>query len=158
MLNVLILCTGNSCRSIMAEGLLRHHGNGKFAAFSAGSNPTGQVHPISLKTLKAKGLDVDGYYSKSWNELKDQNIDIVITVCDNAAGESCPVFLGKAIKSHWGVADPAYFEGSQAEVEGQFKRVCETLEKRIKALCELDISGLSEDELQNTLNEIGKYE
>lgn len=158
MLNVLILCTGNSCRSIMAEGLLRHYGEGRFQAFSAGSNPTGQVHPISLKTLEAKGLSIDGFYSKSWDELEGQHIDIVITVCDNAAGQSCPVFLGKAIKTHWGVEDPAHFQGSDFEIAAEFRRICEILERRIKALCELDIASISKDELQKKLNEIGTYE
>lgn len=158
MLNILILCTGNSCRSIMAEGLLHHHGKGKFQAFSAGSNPTGKVHPVSLKTLKAKGISTDGFYSKSWDELEGQHIDIVITVCDNAAGESCPVFLGKFMKVHWGVEDPAHFKGSETKIEAEFKRVCDILERRVKALCQLDIEHLSKDELQQKLNEIGSYE
>lgn len=156
--NILFLCTGNSCRSIMAEGLMRHCGEGKFNAFSAGSNPTGEVHPISLETLKAKGISTEGFYSKSWDELEQTKIDIVITACDNAAGESCSVFLGKAIKAHWGVPDPAKFEGTKEEISIEFKRICEILERRIKALVELDIKTLSGDELLNKLNEIAKYD
>lgn len=158
MLNVLILCTGNSCRSIMAEGLLRHYGKGKFQAFSAGSRPEGYVHPVSIKTLQAKGINTDGFYSKSLNELEGQHIDILITVCDNAAGETCPMFLGKAMKAHWGVSDPANFKGSDTEISAEYKRVCEILERRIKALCDLDIGNLSNDELQQQLNKIGSYE
>lgn len=142
----------------MAEGLLKHYGKGKFKAFSAGSNPAGNVHPTSLKILKSKGIDTEGFYSKSWDGLEKQQIDIVITVCDNAAGESCPVFLGKAMKTHWGVEDPAHFKGSSVEVESEFKCVCEKLEGRIKALCELDVGYFSKDGLQQKLNEIGTYE
>lgn len=141
----------------MAEGLLGHYGKGKFQAFSAGSNPTGRVHPVSLKTLEAKGINTDRFYSKSWDELEGQKIDIVITVCDNAAGESCPVFLGKAMKTHWGVEDPAHFKGSDTKIAAEFKRVCEILERRIKALCAMNIASISKEELQNKLNEIGNY-
>lgn len=158
MTNILILCTGNSCRSIMAEGLLRHYGNSKFHAFSAGSNPTGKVHPISLKTLEAKSINTEGFYSKSWDALANKQIDIVITVCDNAAGETCPIFLGQAIKTHWGVPDPAHFTGSEAEISAEFRRVCEILERRIKALCALDISAMQQHDVQAKLDEIGTYE
>lgn len=140
----------------MAEVLLNHFANNEFIAYSAGSFPTGRVHPLSLKTLKTKGIDTKGYRSKFWKEFEDKNIDVVITVCDNASGEICPVFLGKAIKTHWGVADPAHFKGSDTEIEAEFKRVCETLERRIKAFCELGIQHFSKDELQSKLDEIGK--
>jgi arsenate reductase len=142
----------------MAEGLMRHYGEGRFNAFSAGSNPTGEVHPISLETLKAKGISAEGFYSKSWDELEHTNIDIVITVCDNAAGESCPVFLGNAVKAHFGVPDPAKFEGIEEEISKEFNRICEILERRIKALVELDINTLSDEELLNKLNEIANYD
>lgn len=132
MLHVLFLCTGNSCRSILAEGLLAHYGQGRFVAHSAGSQPTGEVHPQSLATLKQHGMDAEGYHSKSWDALEGVPIDIVITVCDNAAGESCPLFLGGKMKAHWGVPDPA--QGDAAVFEDVFL----TLERRVKALVALD--------------------
>lgn len=155
MLNVLFLCTGNSCRSVMAEGLLRHYSNGKFQSFSAGSNPTGEIHPISLKTLQNEGLSIDGFYSKPIREFENKKIDIVITVCSNAANEACPIFAGNALKAHWGVEDPAYFKGSEEQILAEFKRIYQILERRIKALCDLDILDKS---LQEQLNEIGNYE
>ena len=97
----------------MAEALLAHHGKDKFQSHSAGSFPTGEVHPLSLATLKARGIPTTGYRSKSWDEFIDQKIDIAITVCDAAAGESCPLFPGKPVKAHWGVPDPAKFQGSE---------------------------------------------
>lgn len=154
MKNILFLCTGNSCRSIMAEALMSYYGKDKFNAFSAGSDPTGKVHPASIKTLEEKGIGTEGFYSKSWDELEGTNIDIVITVCDNAAGESCPAFLGRAIKAHWGVADPAKFEGTEEEISQEFKRICKILEGRIRALAELDIENMPDDELLINLNDI----
>jgi arsenate reductase len=140
----------------MAEGLLNHLGKGRFFAYSAGSFPTGEVHPISLETLKSKGIETEGYRSKSWDELADKHIDIVITVCDSAAGESCPVFPGKPVKAHWGVPDPAKFVGTEAEIKAAFKRVCNMLEKRIHKLLELPIEKMEKVELQQALSAIGK--
>jgi len=137
MLNVLFLCTGNSCRSIMAEGLLNHFGQGRLRAFSAGSHPTGHVNPMSLVTLKAHGINTDGYRSKSWNELGTQHMNAVITVCDSAAGETCPVFFGAPVKAHWSVSDPAHFQGSETETQAEFDRVFGILERRIRAMVEL---------------------
>lgn len=155
MLNVLVLCTGNSCRSIMAEGLLNHYGTGRIQAFSAGSFPTGNVHPISLATLKAHGMNAGGYRSKSWDEFTGQPVDVVITVCDNAAGETCPLFLGAPIKAHWGVPDPAHFQGTAAEVEAEFNRVFAILERRVKALVALPLKTLDKAALTHELNMIG---
>lgn len=155
MLNVLFLCTGNSCRSIMAEGLLNHYGQGKFRAFSAGSFPTGKVHPASLATLARHGMKALGYESKSWDIFKNLvELNIVITVCDNAAGEQCPMFPGDPIKAHWGVPDPAHFQGTQAEIEAEFDRVFGILERRIKALVALPV--IDGGELRRKLNEIGE--
>lgn len=155
MLKILVLCTGNSCRSVMAEGLLNYHGKDKVLAFSAGSFPTGTVHPMSLSTLKRHGMNDQGYRSKSWDEFKDQPIDILITVCDNAAGEVCPIFPGKPIKAHWGAPDPAHFQGTQAEIEAEFDRVFSMLERRVKAFLRLPLEAIGKDELQQKLNEIG---
>ena len=107
---VLVLCTGNSCRSIMFESAINHHGD-KFEAFSAGSFPAGYVHEVAIKTLQNHGISTEGLRSKSWDEFRDQAFDLVITVCDNAANESCPLFLGNFIKVHLGVEDPAKFAG-----------------------------------------------
>lgn len=156
MKKVLFLCTGNSCRSIMAEALLNHLGGDRFLAFSAGSFPTGTVHPLSLKTLKTRGIAATGYRSKSWDEFLGQPIDIVITVCDAAAGESCPFFPGKPLKAHWGVPDPAKFLGTEAETLAEFSHVCDTLEKRIKALCNLPIDKMDGQELQQKLRTLGE--
>lgn len=155
MLKVLVLCTGNSCRSVMAEGLLNHHGKDKILAFSAGSFPTGTVHPLSLATLKRHGINDQGYRSKSWDEFKDQPIDILITVCDNAAGEVCPIFPGKPVKTHWGVSDPAHAKGTQGEIDSIFSSVFLILERRVKAFLRLPLEQMDKTELQQKLNEIG---
>ncbi len=155
MLKILILCTGNSCRSIMAEGLFNHHGKNKIIAFSAGSFPTGKVHPASLATLERHGMSRQNYRSKSWDEFKDENIDIVITVCDNAAGETCPIFPTSPVKAHWGVPDPAHFEGTPAEIEAEFERVFTMLEKRIKTFMLLPLATINKEELQQKLHKIG---
>lgn len=143
MKHVLFLCTGNSCRSIMAEGLLAHYGRGRVVAHSAGSAPTGEVHPHSLAMLARHGMNAKGYHSKSWDALEGTPIDIVITVCDNAAGESCPLFLSGKLKAHWGVPDPAHAG------EAAFERVFAILEQRVKALVALD------DITPKALQEIG---
>ena len=155
MLKVLVLCTGNSCRSVMAEGLLNHLGKGRVQAFSAGSCPTGYVHPMSLATLKRHGISDQGYRSKSWDEFTDQPLDVVITVCDNAAGETCPIFPGGPIKTHWGVADPAHAKGSQQEIEAEFDRIFALLEKRVNAFMQLPLNQMDRAELQTALNKIG---
>jgi arsenate reductase len=131
MTKILILCTGNSCRSIMLEAILNHYGAGKVQAFSAGSKPTGEVHPESLATLARHGIIPKNPHSKSWDAFASTTFDVVITVCDNAAGESCPVFLGAPLKAHWGVPDPAH--GTTAD----FKAVFHTLKKRADALLAL---------------------
>lgn len=155
MLKVLVLCTGNSCRSVMAEGLLNYYGKDKVLAFSAGSFPTGYVHPMSLTTLKRHGISDQGYRSKSWDEFKDQPIDILITVCDNAAGEVCPIFPGNPIKTHWGVPDPAHAQGTQGEIDSAFLSVFTILERRVKAFLRLPLEQMDKTELQQKLSEIG---
>lgn len=156
MKNILVLCTGNSCRSVMVEGLLNHYGKDKILAFSAGSFPTGNVHPMSLATLRHHGMNDKGYRSKSWDEFKDKQIDILITVCDNAAGEICPIFPGKPIKAHWGVPDPAHYQGTAAEVEAEFDRIFTMLEKRVQAFLSLNLEQMGNDELKQKISEIGE--
>ena len=136
MKKILVLCTGNSCRSIMAEGLINHFGKENFQALSAGSNPAGYVHPMSIKTLEKSGIFKSDYKSQSWDDFSDINFDLVITVCDNAAGEACPVYLSSAPKVHWGVEDPAKFEGSEEEIENEFQRIFTILAKRTHSMVE----------------------
>lgn len=155
MLKILILCTGNSCRSILAEALLNHLGQGRVQAFSAGSKPAGEVHPKSLALLQSKGISTEGLRSKSWDEFGDTAFDAVITVCDNAAGEACPLFPGAPVKAHWGVPDPAGATGTDAEIMQVFASACATLEARIRALLDLppDLRGA---ELAQKLRAIGE--
>ena len=155
MKTVLFLCTGNSCRSILAEALLTHYGKDKFRAFSAGSFPTGEIHPMSLATLKEKNIPTSGYRSKSWDEFTNETIDLVITVCDAAQGESCPIFPGTPLKTHWGVPDPAKFEGSNKEIREEFLRICNIMERRVQMLIHLPFENLSRDALKEKLDLIG---
>jgi arsenate reductase len=154
--NVLFLCTGNSARSIMAEALLNHLGAGRFRAFSAGSLPKGEPHPMALEVLRSHGLPADGLRSKSWTEfstLDAPNLDLIITVCDNAAGESCPVWPGRPITAHWGIEDPAAVEG-----DGQrnaFEQALRYLRNRISLLLMLPIESLDELALRTRLRDIG---
>ena len=155
MKKILFLCTGNSCRSVMAEALLNHLGKDQFIAFSAGSFPTGTVHPLALKTLQSKGVSTFGLRSKQWDEFKGKPIDIVITVCDQAAGESCPIFPGKPVKGHWSLPDPAKFMGSDSDRQQEFMDVFSMIEQRIKILLRLPVEKMDKDELRQKLNDIG---
>ena len=121
----------------MAEGLINHFGKDDFQAFSAGSNPAGYVHSMSIKTLERAGIFKSEYKSQSWDEFSDMHFDLVITVCDNAAGEACPVYLTSAPKVHWGVEDPAKFKGSEEEIENEFQRIFAILAKRTHAMVEI---------------------
>ncbi len=131
---VLVLCTGNSCRSVMAEALINQLGQGRFLAESAGSQPTGEVHPLALETLRRHNINPGQPRSKSWDEFAGQKFDLVITVCDAAAAESCPVFLGTAIKLHWSTPDPAKTIGGDAEVMAAFDGAFNMLRSKIEAL------------------------
>lgn len=134
VIKVLVLCTGNSCRSVMAEALINDLGHGLYQAWSAGSSPVGYVHPKSLETLKRHGVDPGQPRSKSWNELADHPFDLVITVCDQAAGESCPLFPGKPKKLHWSTPDPAKATGSDDEIEAAFDNAFFILKERVEDL------------------------
>lgn len=155
MKKVLFVCTGNSCRSIMAEALLSHVGGEHFQAFSAGSFPTGTVNELALETLRSRGIKTAGLRSKSWEEFANKPIDWVITVCDNAAGEACPLFLGRPLKAHWGVADPAKFQGADNERKQVFGRTASILEHRIKVMMRLPLEAMPPHELRLKLMEIG---
>jgi arsenate reductase len=157
--NVLFLCTGNSARSIMAEVLLRHRGDGRFTAYSAGSHPKGTVHPLAIATLHNMGLPVDGLRSKSWQEFAQPGVpplDFVFTVCDDAAGEVCPVWPGTPIAAHWGVADPAAFHGTEADQRQKFHHVALILRQRIEQFLRLPLATLDRMTIQATLKDIGQ--
>ncbi len=129
---VLVLCTGNSCRSVMAEALFNHLGKGTIEAVSAGSNPAGYVHPKSIETLKRHGIDTGNPRSKSWDEFAGQSFDLVVTVCDSAAAESCPAFMGHVKKLHWSTPDPAKATGTDTEIEAAFDEAFNMLKERIE--------------------------
>ncbi len=157
--NVLFLCTGNSARSIMAESILREIGQGRFNAFSAGSYPAGQVNPLALELLKANRMPTEGLRSKNWEEFAQPDsppLDFVLTVCDNAAGEVCPVWPGQPMTAHWGIPDPAAVEGSDEAKHRAFSDACRLLLNRIRLFTSLPLAKLDRLSLQNTLREIGK--
>ena len=154
-MNILFLCTGNSCRSILAEATFNALAPAGMLAMSAVSKPAGQVHPRSIALLKKNGIATNGYYSKSWNALPITP-DIVITVCGNAAGEACPAYLGKVVRAHWGVEDPATVTGTDAEIDAAFGTAYLILRKRIKAFLALDLNRFKTPEaLAQQLEEIG---
>lgn len=160
VLNVLFLCTGNSARSILAEMYLNHAGRGRFRAFSAGSQPKGEVHPLSLATLREAGVPITGASSKSWDVFASPGapkMELVITVCDNAAGESCPIWPGAPARSHWSFPDPAAAEGSEAERRAAFRRIFGDIRKAIDALIALPIDDLDDAALSRHVNAIGPH-
>ncbi len=156
MLNIFIICTGNSCRSVLAEALFNHLGQGRLNAFSAGSHPVGKINDAALATLKRHGLPTEGYQSQSWEDFEETPMDFVITVCDNAAGEVCPVYLSKAVRAHWGVSDPGHVEGSGEEKIAAFEQTFATLKRRINKMLELPLETLPKEELTVELNNIGQ--
>jgi len=156
MLNVIVLCTGNSCRSILGEALFNQLGKGRIQAYSAGSFPTGKVNDHALATLERHGLSTAGYRSQSWDDFTEQPIDIAITVCDNAAGEVCPAYLNSAVKVHWGLPDPAHVTGSEAQIIAAFENTYAALEKRITAMLALPLDDLTDAELTVLLAQIGE--
>jgi protein-tyrosine-phosphatase len=157
--NVLFLCTGNSARSILAEGYLNAAGAGRFRAYSAGSHPGGKVNPFALEVLAKHRIDTVGFRSKSWDEFARPGapeIDMIFTVCDSAAEETCPVWPGKPITAHWGVADPAAVTGSDEEKRNAFQRAFSEISARINFLIALPIDKLDRHALKNRLEEIGR--
>ena len=157
--NVLFLCTGNSARSIIAESILRCVGAGRFRAFSAGSHPTGTVNPLALDLLRASHMPTEGLASKSWERFAEPGappLDFVITVCDNAAGEVCPVWPGKPITAHWGVPDPAAVRGNPDAMRKAFSEAGRVLGNRIRVFTSLPLNTLDRLSLQYKLDELGK--
>lgn len=149
-MNILFLCTGNSCRSILVEATFNHLAPEGWHAMSAGSRPAGYVHPRSLALLKRKGISSEGYFSKSWDSLPITP-DIVITVCGNAAGETCPAYLGNVMRAHWGVEDPAKATGTEAEIDAAFELAYSILRKRIEAFLALPFAAMQHDKNQLAL-------
>ncbi|PJI43169.1 MAG: ArsR family transcriptional regulator [Rhizobium sp.] len=157
--NVLFLCTGNSARSILAEACLNREGRGRFAAYSAGSHPKGEVHPMAIDLLKRANYDVSGLRSKSWDEFAvpgAPQMDFVFTVCDSAAAESCPVWPGQPMTAHWGVPDPAAVEGTDTEKALAFADTYRMLNNRISIFVNLPIASLDRLALQKRISDIGK--
>jgi arsenate reductase len=157
--NVLFLCTGNSARSILSEALLNKRGQGQFRAFSAGSHPAGRVNPYALELLRRLGHSTDGLRSKSWDEFAAPGapkLDFVFTVCDNAAGEVCPMWPGQPITAHWGIPDPAAVEGTDEQKRRAFDDAFRVLDRRISLFLSLPIRSLGQLVLQERLSEIGR--
>ena len=155
-MNVLFLCTGNSCRSILAEATFNHLVPQGWRAVSAGSKPAGYVHPRSLALLAKEGINPEGYHSKSWDDLPIAP-DIVITVCGSAAGEACPAYLGNVLRTHWGVEDPAHAAGTDAEIDAAFMQAYTILRKRIETFFALPLEQLKQnpEQLKAKMDEIG---
>ncbi len=155
MLDVLILCTGNSCRSILAEALINHLGSNRLHAYSAGSHPTGQVNPNAIAVLQRNGIPTDGLASKSWDEFEGKGIDIVITVCDRAATEVCPAYLDGTIRAYWGLPDPALVTGSEEDITKAFQASYNALYVRITKMLELPLEDMTQAEIVDALSKIG---
>ena len=154
-MRILFMCTANSCRSILSEALFNHLAPAGFVAVSAGSFPKGQVLPRSLTTLKQAGIAIDGLHSKGNDAFEDNPPDIVITVCDKAAGETCPVYFGPALKTHWGLEDPSEVNGDEAAINAAFHATLARIELRCQAFLELPFARLSREQLQRELDRIG---
>jgi arsenate reductase len=157
--NALFICTGNSVRSILAEGILTGLGKGRFRAYSAGSHPKGEVHPLALATLEQMHFPSTGYRSKKWDEFSRPDappLDFIFTVCDNAAGEACPVWPGKPVTAHWGVPDPAAVEGREVQQRMAFRDAAIVLRRRIELFLSLPLRSLDSMSLQLELRDIGR--
>lgn len=154
-MKLLFICTHNRCRSIIAEAITNHLSNGHLIARSAGSQPAGAVHPLTLKHLAAAGIATDHLRSKSWDELETFSPDVVITVCDSAAGEVCPAWFGKAVKVHWGLPDPSRAQGSEADIQAAFESLMQRLQCRMQALLDLHPDALSPGQIITTFNTLG---
>lgn len=154
-MKILFICTHNRCRSILAEAIANHFGEGLIEAASAGSEPAGKIHPMTIKALEAKGIPVEGLHSKSWDDMEDFEADFVITVCDNAAAEKCPLWFGMSLRAHWGLEDPSLAEGSENEKLAAFNQTIEILTFRIKSLLEIIKDNPSRTVILKTLEQFG---
>ena len=158
-IRVLFVCTGNSARSVLSEATLNHLGRGRFEAYSAGSRPTGRVNPYALRQLAASGMPTDGYRSKSWDEFSGPGapkLDVVVTVCDSAAQEECPVFFGDFVLTHWGLPDPAAATGADAEIAAAFAQAHRVVTHRVEQLVALPDDAFASGDLRSRLDAIGE--
>jgi len=157
--NVLFLCTGNSARSILAESIMNKLGKGRFRGFSAGSQPNGRVNPLALDLLKQLDFPTEGLRSKGWDEFAGMNgihFDFIITVCDNAAGEACPVWAGHPVTTHWGIPDPAAVEGTEMQKKAAFSQAYKSMDRRIKLFLSLPIASIDRIRIKERMHAIGK--
>ena len=154
-MKLLFICTHNRCRSIICEAITNALGAGRLSAVSAGSSPAGEVHPLSLRYLVEAGYPTDGLRSQSWDEFDGVPLDLVLTVCDSAAGESCPLWMGSTPKLHWGLADPSKLEGSEEEVAAAFRATIAEVEQRVRDLLALPLEELDAEGLKAALAELG---
>lgn len=147
-MKILYICTHNRCRSILSEAVTNHQSDGLVEARSAGSQPVGEVHPLSLKYLAEAGISTEGLQSQSWDDFEDYQPDLVITVCDNAAGETCPLYFGKSLKMHWGLKDPSKLTGSEEEIKAAFNQTISIIQQRVAKIAEVvrDYSDKAERE------------
>ena len=155
-MKILFICTHNRCRSILCEAITNKLSEGRITAYSAGSQPAGQVHPLSLKYLQQRGICSQGLRSQSWDEFEQIEPDVVITVCDNAANETCPVWFGDSLKVHWGLPDPSKLQGPDEVIQAAFFSVMTTIEKRICKLLDSDLEGLSRLQLKSAIQNLAK--
>ena len=153
-MKIFYICTHNRCRSILSEAISNQLGNGIIQAFSAGSQPAGEVHPLSIKYLAVKGYSVKGLRSQSWDEFESEQPDIVITVCDSAAEETCPTRFGNTIKVHWPLADPSKLKGSEQDIENAFFDAINTIEQRVQKLLAIDFDNLPAQDKQSAIQRI----
>ena len=156
-MKILYICTHNRCRSVLSEALTNHVGGGRIEARSAGSQPVGEVHPLTKRYLAEHGVPTHGLSSKSWDDMEDFTPDLVVTVCDSAAGESCPVWMGKTLKLHWGLEDPSKIEGSDAEKAEAFRATISEIENRVERLLALDLAGVDQAALKAAMATLGAH-
>jgi len=154
MLTILIVCTGNSCRSVLGEALFNHFGQGRIQAFSAGSQPLGKINPNAIATLQRHGISEQDFKSQSWQDFSEYGIDLVITVCDNAGAEECPVYLQHTQRVHWGLTDPSHVNGNQTEIIAAFEQTYRTLEKRVNKVLALPFETMTQTQLMGQLENL----
>lgn len=154
-MKVLYICTHNRCRSILSEAITNHYANGKIEAKSAGSQPVGEVHPLSIKYLQEAGIETVGLISQSWDEFEDFAADLVVTVCDSAAGETCPVWFGNSVKVHWGLADPSKLQGTEEELANAFRETIAQIKQRVEQLAALEVDVTDKAALKAALENLG---
>lgn len=154
-MKILYICTHNRCRSILSEAITNHFSDGKLIAKSAGSQPAGEVHPLSIKYLQEAGIATDGLRSQSWVDFQAFDADLVVTVCDSAAGESCPLWFGKSLKVHWGLADPSKLQGTEEQLAAAFRDTIEQIKQRVQQLVNLDVDVTDKDAFKAALAELG---